>query len=62
VTVRTVERKRHHIGHTTLVLLKPVVRYSYTRDAFVLRGVGQRVGPVLKEKAHDTDRPRRFAR
>jgi len=48
--MRTVERKRHHVGHTTITLLRPVMRYSQSRDAFVLRVVGRRVGPVLKER------------
>jgi hypothetical protein len=29
-----------------LLLLRPFVRYSMGRDAFVLRLVGKRVGPV----------------
>jgi len=28
--------------------MRPVLRYSYPRDAFVLRGVGRKVGPVLR--------------
>jgi hypothetical protein len=30
------------------VLLAPVYRYSHSRDAFVLRAVGNTVGPVLR--------------
>jgi hypothetical protein len=30
------------------VLLAPFFRYSYGRDAYILRGVGDRVGPVLR--------------
>jgi hypothetical protein len=29
--------------------LSPLFTYNYSRDAFVLRGVGRRVGPVLRE-------------
>jgi hypothetical protein len=29
-------------------MLSPVFRYSYSRDAYVLRVVGSRVGPVLR--------------
>jgi hypothetical protein len=29
-------------------VLRPVLRYSATRDAFVLRGVGSHRGPVLR--------------
>jgi hypothetical protein len=32
----------------TLAALKPFVRYSAWRDAYVLRVVGDRTGPVLK--------------
>jgi hypothetical protein len=30
-----------------LILLKPLFRHSYSRDAYVLRVVGNRIGPVL---------------
>jgi hypothetical protein len=29
-------------------LMSPMLRYSYSRDAYVLRGVGRRLGPVLR--------------
>jgi hypothetical protein len=29
------------------VVLKPLFRHSYSRDAYVLRVVGNRLGPVL---------------
>jgi hypothetical protein len=28
--------------------MRPVLRYSHAREAFVLRGVGSNVGPVLR--------------
>jgi hypothetical protein len=28
--------------------MRPLFRYSYSRDAFVLRGVGRSFGPVLR--------------
>jgi hypothetical protein len=31
-----------------LFVLRPALRYSATRDAFVLRGVGGHRGPVLR--------------
>jgi hypothetical protein len=31
-----------------LVLLSPVFGYNRWRDAYLLRGVGQRMGPVLR--------------
>jgi len=33
-----------------LRLLRPVFRYSYNIDAYVLRGFGRRAGPVLKPR------------
>jgi hypothetical protein len=29
-------------------MLKPVFGYNYARDAYVLRGVGKHLGPVLR--------------
>jgi hypothetical protein len=40
-------RHRRYIGRRTLMVLRPLYRYSYPRDAYVLRGVGRRFGPVL---------------
>jgi hypothetical protein len=31
------------------MVLRPVLRYSHARDAYVLRLVGSQVGPVLRE-------------
>jgi hypothetical protein len=31
-----------------LFALRPALRYSATRDAFVLRGIGRHRGPVLR--------------
>ena len=41
-------RTRRYVAKNTLLLLSPIFRYSYSRDAFVLRGVGRSVGPVLR--------------
>jgi hypothetical protein len=41
-------RSRHYISPFTLMLLRPLFRYSTTRDACVLRLVGNRFGPVLR--------------
>jgi len=43
-------RKRHAVGGATLTALRPLFRYSYSRDAYILRVVGARSGPVLKPK------------
>jgi hypothetical protein len=40
------------------MLLRPVLRYSRTRDAYVLRGVGRHVGPVLRMDRRLVPRPR----
>jgi hypothetical protein len=39
-----------------LVLLGPLLRYSYGREAFVLRGVGRYIGPVLREERRHAGR------
>ena len=45
---RTSMRARHPIRPEMIWLLKVVgFRYSHTRDAYVLRGVGKRHGPVF---------------
>jgi hypothetical protein len=55
--MRTVKRPRRYIGRRWLMMLRPVLRYSHMREAYVLRGVGSNVGPVLRE-----DRRRRTRR
>jgi hypothetical protein len=47
-------RKRHAVDDAALTALRPLFRYSYSRDAYILRLVGARAGPVLT--------PKRFAR
>jgi hypothetical protein len=46
--MRTKQRPRRYLARPMLVVLKPVLRYSVTRDAFVLRGIGRSAGPVLR--------------
>ncbi|HEX5225074.1 MAG TPA: hypothetical protein VFW29_08085 [Solirubrobacteraceae bacterium] len=46
--MRTTKRPRHYLAPHWLVLLRPVLRYSHTRQAYVLRGVGAAKGPVLR--------------
>jgi len=41
----------------SLTLLRPFFRYSYGRDAFVLRGVGSAYGPVLRVERRRRQRP-----
>jgi hypothetical protein len=50
--MRETHRTRREMRHGTLVLLKPFFRYSMSRNAYVLRGVGSKMGPVLVETGH----------
>jgi hypothetical protein len=55
--MRTQERPRRYVARHWLLLLRPVVRYSVTRDAFVLRVVGRSAGPVLRVDRRGRHRP-----
>jgi hypothetical protein len=46
--MRSVGRPRRYVARPWLLLMRPLLRYSPTRDAFVLRAVGASVGPVLR--------------
>jgi hypothetical protein len=46
--MRTHQRPRRYVARHWLLLLKPVLRYSATRDAWVVRGLGRTTGPVLR--------------
>ena len=46
--MRSAARPRRYIARYGLLVLRPLLRYSLTRDAFVLRLVGNSVGPVLR--------------
>jgi hypothetical protein len=46
--MRKVPRPRRYIARHWLTLLTPVMRYSSSRDAYVLRGLGRSMGPVLR--------------
>jgi hypothetical protein len=46
--MRTQPRPRRYVARHWLVLLKPALRHSATRDAWVLRGIGGSTGPVLR--------------
>jgi hypothetical protein len=46
--MRVIARQRRYIPSYWLPLLRPVLRYSGTRDAFVLRFIGSSIGPVLR--------------
>lgn len=40
------------MGNGVLIVLKPLFRYSQSRRGFILRGVGERFGPVLVLAEH----------
>jgi hypothetical protein len=40
-------RPRHAVPRGVIWLGRPLLRHSPSRDAFVLRGLGDRFGPVL---------------
>jgi hypothetical protein len=46
--MRTVKRPRRYVARHWLLLVRPLFRYSANRDAYVLRVVGRRMGPVLR--------------
>ncbi len=46
--MRTVKRPRRYVSRPLLMMGRPVLRYSKSRDAYVLRLVGGRWGPVLR--------------
>jgi len=47
--VRT-RRRRRYVSRFILLLLWPLLRYSSSRDAYVLRVIGGRRGPVLRQE------------
>jgi hypothetical protein len=46
--MRTQARPRRDVSPGLLRVLTPFFRYSAGRDAYVLRGIGNRRGPVLR--------------
>jgi hypothetical protein len=70
--VRNTTRQRRIVKQRTLSLLRPLFRYSVSRDAYVLRVVGAQLGPVLRpgavsatldeQRVPHAGRPRRFVR
>ncbi len=54
--MRSAVRPRRYVARHWLLILRPLLRYSATRDAYVLRAIGRSTGPVLR-----VDRRRRRA-
>jgi hypothetical protein len=46
--MRAVQRYRHYVSPAALAVMRPLLRYSEWRAAYVLRLVGSHVGPVLR--------------
>ncbi len=48
------ETRRHSrsISPKSFRVLRPFFRYSWTIDAYVLRGMGRHFGPVLRPREH----------
>ena len=44
-----VRRPRRYIPRVAFIVLRPLLRHSLMRDAYVLRAIGNRFGPVLRE-------------
>ena len=43
-------RPRHYVSSLTLLLARPLFRYSISRDAWVIRVIGNSRGPVLRRE------------
>jgi hypothetical protein len=56
--MRRVQRPRRYVANHWLILMTPVLRYSSSRDAYVLRGLGNRMGPVLRVDRRSMQRRR----
>jgi len=46
--MRTLKRPRRYVARHWLLLMRPAFRYSAGRNAYVLRFVGRKWGPVLR--------------
>jgi hypothetical protein len=53
--MRTVKRPRRYVAPRLITLTRPVLRYSQPRQAYVLRVVGRKWGPVLRpDRRHES--------
>jgi hypothetical protein len=46
--MRLSQRPRHYVSPVTLTVCRPLLAHDWWRDAYLLRGVGERYGPVLR--------------
>jgi hypothetical protein len=58
--MRSKARPRRYVARHWLFIFRPMLRYSATRDAFVLRAVGSSVGPVLRPDRRSHRRQHQF--
>ena len=50
-------RPRRYVSPVLITTLRPLFRRSETRDAYVLRAIGNHAGPVLREDRRRGRRP-----
>lgn len=50
------QRPRHYVPGLILFLVRPLFRYSSTRDAYVVRLIGRSTGPVLRRERRHVQR------
>jgi hypothetical protein len=50
------QRPRHYVSRPALALVRPLFRYSLSRDAYVMRVIGNSRGPVLRRERRNTER------
>ena len=60
VRIMRTKRPRRYVARHWLLLARPLLRYSRGRDAYVLRIVGGRFGPVLRPDRRLMRRSRAF--
>jgi hypothetical protein len=61
-TVRATPRTRRYVAPGLLRALRPLFVYNHNRDAYILRAVGKRIGPVLRSSEERRERSGRFDR
>ena len=54
--MRTIKRPRRYVARHWLALARPVFRFSEPRDAYVLRVIGRKWGPVLRINRRENGR------
>jgi hypothetical protein len=60
--LRAKPRPRRHVAPWVLSALRPFFVYNHNRDAYILRAVGKRIGPVLRSRGDVPPRTKRFDR